>query len=664
MTSYRFFAGICLFFSTFTGYGNNPDYEQRRTDYINTALANFVGDAITLQAYKGVQVDSAALASALAVIPWGTTSDFTIVKLVRVLFLTNGEYDNQVLPVLNSVPYWLTKSDTVRNYWSENHMIMWMSSDWLLHEKYGRTIDGTLHQRLLHYLELKIQYGFYEFFSSTYAPYSLSGLLNLADFSQDAQIQMLATQAAQRLLRDMLMMTNDQGVFFPVAGRNYPGRYTSAYGQNHNHLIYLLTGFGQAPSVASHAGGFLASSTLQIDTIVSTWTAELDTIYNIGHSLNSGFVINGNMSQLDRIIFQWSSGAYFHPDVVLETAQLLVDSNLWHHVDFELLRPLSFISPQSFPAFSESLGALSRSSVISGQDVAIFKHHSVVLSSVIDFWKGKVGFQQHPCVANIGNTAVYTASGAVKANWNNRDPNNANVHLPYVQQQKNVALLMYRPEPINPLLGNMFSNKDVALHWKDGDFDEVAEDSLWLLGRQAENYVAVRRSCIGEINAVRACETTGGQTWVIVVGDSGMYGSFSNFQNVIHQSQFTEEWYIDSTASIYYAKIEVDSITIEYAWVVEETETGIVNVEGDKSINIFPNPANDRITINLKSIANRNLTISVRNVLGQEVYYERLQNTTADFKSISTENWSDGLYLVVIETPENRFVRKLIKKRS
>ncbi len=435
-------------------FAGNADYEQRRTDYISVALANFNADAITLQAYQGVPIDAAALNTLLAGIASGTTSDFGIVKLIRVLFFTNGAYDAQILPVLNSVPYWINKSDTVRNYWSENHMIMWMSSDWLLHEKYGRAIDNTLDARLRHYLELKVQYGFYEFFSSTYAPFSLSGLLNLADFSQDVQIKSLATQASQRLLKDLLMLTNDKGVFFPVAGRNYPAKYDNPYGENHNSLLYLLTGFGEVPDGASHSGGFLATSTLPVDSVISSWTPELDTVYSIGHSLDSGFVLNSGMSPVDKIVFQWSSGAYFHPDVVQQTTQLLVDSNMWNHVDFELLQPLSFISPESSPALATTLGVISKSSVICGQDIAIFKHNSVTLASVLDFWKGKVGFQQYPCMANVGTTAVYTSSGEVKTDWNDRNTDNSNVHLPYVEQEKNLALIMYRPEPIPDFLGS------------------------------------------------------------------------------------------------------------------------------------------------------------------------------------------------------------------
>ena len=148
----------------------NNAYEQRRTDYINTALTNFDDDAITLQAYQGVPLDSAALHSLLNDISTGVTSDFDIVKLIRILYFTHGTYDSIILPVLNGVPYWVNYHDTTRNYWSENHMIMWMSSDWLLHEKYGKQVDSNLDGRLRHYLRLKVQYGFYEFFSSVYGP--------------------------------------------------------------------------------------------------------------------------------------------------------------------------------------------------------------------------------------------------------------------------------------------------------------------------------------------------------------------------------------------------------------------------------------------------------------------------------------------------------------
>ncbi len=661
-----FLAACLLVLSNYhSAIANNAIYEQRRMDYVDSCLASGSGARIVLQAYKGVPVDANLLNSKLASITTRSTSDFDIIELVRILYLDSGTYDAQILPVLYSVPYWVNNNDTLRNYWSENHMIMWMSSDWLLHERYGKTIDNTLDARLRHYLNLKIQYGFYEFFSSVYAPYCLSGLLNLADFAQDAQIKNLATQASQKLLAELLMLTNDKGVFFPVAGRNYPSKYETAYGQSHNNLIYLLTGFGQAPGAASAGGAFLASSTLPVDSVIYSWTPTLDTLYHIGHSLDSGLVINSQMAPVDKVVFQWSSGAYFHPSVVSETVQLLVDSNLWDQVDFAILAPLRpIITTANAPALSESLGVISKSSVISGQDVAIFKHHSVTLSSVIDFWKGKVGFQQHPCVANVGTTAVYTGSGQVKADWSLRYDNSANVHLPYVQQKKNVAMLMYRPEPTPSIIGTSYTFKDVALHWKDADFDEVVSDSVWLLGRQAESYVAVRRSCIGEINTIRACPTNGGQTWVIMVGDSAMYGSFTNFQNIVHQSQFEERWYLDTVTSqyVYYSKIVMDTTTIDYAWGVDSIVSGIKYLSNDDSqFSIFPNPSNDKVTLNLSGFINQPLTVKVMNMVGQEIYSEKVGNVLAAEKTINTENWSEGIYIVTIETAKSIFTRKLIK---
>ncbi|MCW5909009.1 MAG: T9SS type A sorting domain-containing protein [Chitinophagales bacterium] len=627
---------------------NNATYEQRRTDYINTALSNFAPDAITIQAYEGVPVDVTSLNALISIIPTKSTVDFDIVKLVRVLCLSSGQYDTLILPALNSVPFWLTKSDTLRGYWSENHMIMWMSSDWLLHERYGKQVDNQLDYRLRHYLRLKVNFGFYEFFSSTYAPYCLSGLLNLADFAQDTEIKTLATQAAQRLLKDLLMLTTDKGVFYPVAGRNYYGKYETPYNQNHNHLIYLLTGFGDAPDKASHSGGFLATSTIPVDSVIDSWRAELDTVYSIGHTLDTGFVINSGLSPLDKTIFQWSSGAYFHPAVALETANLLTDSNLWHHVDFKLFSGFETLPIPTIVSLSNNLTVASKSTVICGQDAVIFKRNAIALYSIKDFWKGKLGFQQFPVVATVGTTPVFTASGEVKEVWSQRNDKNANEHLPYVVQNRNKALVMYRPEFKPSLLP--FNNPEVALFFRKQDFDEVREHNLWLLGRQDENYVAVRRYCTDTISNVNACLMNGGQAWVIIVGDSGMYGNFNQFENVVQQAQFEESWYIDSSTSqyVYYAKTVIDNTTLEYAWGTDTTiETGTQDIIPQQGkLTVFPNPANEYAEIDLSAFMHEEVQLKVFNTLGAEVYAEKLKVFSNTYKAIFVLPLAKGMYTI------------------
>ena len=634
-------------------------FEDRRQEYIDSAITNFNGSAITVQAYEGVTVDQAELDHIYSEMLTRSTIDFQIVKLVRTMFLGGGTYDSQIVPQLNLVPYWVNYGDTLRGYWSENHMIMWMSSDWLIHERTGRPIDANLENRLKHYLQLKIDHGFYEFFSSTYAPYCLSGILNLADFAENTEIQSLAETAAKRLLSELLMPTNDLGVFFPAAGRNYSGKYESPYGQNHNSLIWLLTGLGPAPSEASHAGGFLATTSIDLSEVTNSWTSSLDTIMSIGHSLDSGMVLNQNMAHVDRMMLQWSSGAYFHPDVVTETVQFIVDSNLWDHVDFALLAPLSGQPVENYLGISEALDELSMSSVISGQDVAIFKEGPVVLTSIQDFWKGKVGYQQWPICANVGQTSIYPNSGEVPTDWGQINSNNANAHLPYVEQHHNVALVMYRPQEVSALLG--FTDKTVALHWPDTAFDEVIENDMWLIGRQADGYVAARRSCTDEVNGVPACPTNSGQTWIIVVGNEDMYGSFSNFENTVAQSQFTESWNINMNGdSVYYASIAMDSIWIEHYW-QPFVNTGInENLSDESSITIWPNPASESFTIS-SSVLSANAQIRAINNLGQEVFSNTI---TSDQKTVevSIPDWPSGIYSIIIQNEDMHWSKKLIKQ--
>ena len=591
---------------------NDPAYLQRQQDYTSAAVSLNNNNALILQAKTGMPVNMSVMMALAQNIPTKSTVDFDLVILMRVLCLSNGLYSDSLLPHMLSVPYWVNYGDTLRGYWSENHMIMWMSTDWLLHERFGKPIDNRLRTRLVHYLHLKNDYGFYEFFSPVYAPYCLSGLLNLADFAQDAEIKSLAQSAAQRLLRELMLMTNDQGVFFSVAGRSYPGKYESAYGQNHNHLIWLLSGMGEIPNGVSHAGAFLATSELEVDAVAQSWSSTYNGTFSVGHSLDSLIILCNTQASPDREMFQWSCGGYFHPLLAQNTAQLLRDSAMWNHVDFEPFRQLKNVSPAAFPTYAELLSVASKSTLICGQDIALFKNHSVALSSVQDFFKGKLGFQQHPIMANIVRTAVYTGSGEVFADWTERTANNANEHLPYIKQHGRVAMLMYRPEPKPAVLP--FTHNEVALHWNDQDFSEIREDSLWILGRVDASYIAVRRHCNASINGVRACEyNTDGQTWIFIVGDSSLDQSFDQFQAWVSSATITENHSTDAVTGdvTYFASIGLDTINIAYAWnAAAGTFVDIPAVHANDLMTVFPNPCHDvvQLTTTGKELQNVELT--------------------------------------------------------
>ncbi|MBK8672851.1 MAG: hypothetical protein IPN93_07640 [Bacteroidetes bacterium] len=218
-----------------------------------------------------------------------------------------------------------------------------------------------------HWLDLKINYGFYEYFSSVYLPFTLSAVLNLVDFSEDPVIQQKAVLVANRLLKEVLMVSNNKGVFYQASGRTSyaPGEinvFESQYGNNIHNLIYMLTGFGPAPKNA-RAATFLATSTLDVKDIVESWKSKQDTIYSFGHSLTDGFTINSVLSPINKTIFQWSSGAYFHPDVATQTFSLIKNYNLWDHKEFSDFKMFQDIPIQLVPAAAQVGASLSTSSV-------------------------------------------------------------------------------------------------------------------------------------------------------------------------------------------------------------------------------------------------------------------------------------------------------------
>jgi hypothetical protein len=654
---------LLIFVTTSQIFAQNPtDYENRREAYIDTALLYPNSHIMNLEAYRNLPVTQQYVNDIISVMLTKSTIDFDIVKLIRVLFLGDGSLDSQILTALEDVPFWVNNFDTLRGYWSENHMIMWMSSDWLLHESYGKAIDANLEQRLKHYLQVKIDYGFYEFFSANYYPFTLSGLLNLADFAQDTEIKEKAALAAERLLKELLLVTTDKGVFYAASGRTFPDRNNNFYGQNAQHLVYLLTGFGEAPKGTSHGGSFLATSTLDISNVIASYAQEIDSLHYIGHSIDSVRIIHGNLAYVDRMMMQWSSGCYFHPDFALETATLITDSNMWNHVDFTDFRFVSGLGPQTIATLSQNNQSISVGTVNTGHRYNIFKNREIALTSMPDFWKGSLGFQQAPVVAAVGTTGVLTFSGIPGDNSFSRPGSSFNDHLPCVTQNKNVALVMYRPKEKIIFFGE--TQPEVTLYWHENQFDEEIVNGNWVFGRQDENYVAVRRHCTDIANGFYQCNQLSGQTWIIIVGNSHMYNSFEEFTDLALEAESTFEtsWYIEDGQVVYASSINFDGNLVSYEWKDEEDPLNIVAVKNElPSLNVFPNPTNGLLNVEAGNGIEQNVTLLVYNSMGQLIYEKKLAEFTKE--QIQTDNWSNGLYFVGIKTAESNeiLLKKVIK---
>lgn len=662
---------ILLLYSIESTSQNN--FKSRKEIFIENVIDNNELSSLVLKAYKDIPISSQEITPYLTDLEKDKTVDFKITELIRILFLSNGEVQNKITNAIKPIPFWIDNntSKNDRQYWSENHMIMWMSANWLLHESYGWSKRSALKGSLIHYLDLKIKYGFYEFLSPIYARYTLSGLLNLADFSLDEEIKSKSRDAAIKLIKQLLLIVNDQGTFFPTAGRAYHNAY-SGEGRIRP-SIYLLTGLGTVPQTTEIASVCLATTSIDISDVLHYWIDHLNGYLINGHALSSASNIHKNLGKEERIVFQWSSGAYFHPDTSKDTAWLLDKYNLWNHEAFSRFSSFKNVPDFLIEFFAKTAGSISRSSYIGESRVNIYKNKGVVLSSIQNHWKGRKGYQQWPWVATIGKESVYTRSGSM----NNSTGNST---LPYIVQNENIALIVYRAHgDLNEFDGDDY---DISLHWQEEDFDQVVRWNNWIIARTGVNYIGIRMHCKKEIDNYDACNHQKGQAWVAIVGNEKLYNNFDNFQEVIKASKYTEKW--SNSNDSYYNEILIDNKKVSYDWANNSNDSidlnkitnleeidfkagNLLQLEQNNTLNLSNENSKDRLG-NIKIIQNfqeRKITLSLEDTLdtirnikifsitGKQILQKNNpeNNTLID---VNCSIWKSGIYILNIKTQNGK----------
>ncbi|MEQ1732693.1 MAG: T9SS type A sorting domain-containing protein [Bacteroidia bacterium] len=81
------------------------------------------------------------------------------------------------------------------------------------------------------------------------------------------------------------------------------------------------------------------------------------------------------------------------------------------------------------------------------------------------------------------------------------------------------------------------------------------------------------------------------------------------------------------------------------------------NVATQNNINVFPNPANEVLNIELLDFSEGATTIKISNTLGQVVF---LHNLLSSKTTINTNDFSKGMYFVSVENNHAKFTRKII----
>lgn len=530
-----------------------------------------------IRAYKGIPIDQATLEGDLNSLNTSSTGDFRLGTLMRVMYF-DDRYTNQILAHTLNKNYWQTKGEAQYVFNSENHMILWMSAYHLVQQKMherGEIWDANqnaddMRKRLVHFLDLKLQYGFYEFFSPTYYKFSLVPLLNLADFSTDPEIKDKAARAAKRMVKEFLLLTNDEGRIYPTAGRSYISNY--ANGSGTTNMAWLIAGKGDMPTGTDYAGGALATTTVDFSDL--EWTNTVNTTLDQGHKEWANPLVHLGFDREIRTLFQMSSGGYFTQFTAGDTAHFVKHYDLLNSEENKELGLLELVPNFLFTPVAAIGGAFANSSSLTEAEINIYKNRGVVLSSVQDYFPGHRGWQQQPLAAVVGDIPVFFQSGDIPDNFDYYSDLGMNTHLPKVKQNENAALLVYNPAPllkapslIDIELLDLFAwHPTVNLFWQGTKFDEQAEDGKWIMGRRGNDYVAVYRDDTAQRSDGHyySNRNDGRQLWAIVVGNSDTHGGFDNFKATISEATLTESFnfVLLQGKNVYAAELKVDGKTI------------------------------------------------------------------------------------------------------
>jgi len=572
-------------------------FEERRQIYININKECFNINALALKSYNNETMNTDLLNSCINnYINTKQTkkdNDFNMLLIIRILYLTkhNNYEQNEILfntltTLFKEQQFWLSKNEQTECFWSENHMIAYLSS-WYLWNQYNSFDNSYCEELLNNFLDVKIKYYYYEFLSQVYNMYTLNSILNIYDFTNNIEIKNKAFKCIQIILQQFAEGVTLNGTLYCASGRCYSRCKLSSTDNNCNKLLYLLTGLCNETDL-SPAGAFFATTSFQPDDdYIKNYHTKYERIYTISHKDNEFKSIYSNLSQTDRTIFQWSAGNYFNPENIDDTINLMNDYNLWNHAHFKLdpyKTILKLIPTTVISSASKTFSVFSNGSPLCDIKYHLYNHNYYSLSCIENYNRGNLGAQQFPWVANVGGISVFTQSGRIST-FGDLPEAIGNSHLPCVKQQENVLMAMYNPSELMKKTSSKSKlDLKVYLNWSEFDNELRFINNNWFFGEKITNgntngkrvFIAIYSSAgVKEDTNKNIYNDAEKQGWVAILSDNTEYNDLTTFKTYVlnnsivsfNQVKSKNPFYrLLSINSYYYGKISFKNIDFDMKW--------------------------------------------------------------------------------------------------
>jgi hypothetical protein len=170
------------------------EYIERKAKYIKDNVNDTKNYSLILSVYSNNEVIEDLFTKLIDDID-KDKDDFDVMLLIRFLLIAkknqNHKYNyylEKAKKILDNYKFWLVRGETVQCYWSENHIISYISSLYLWNQLNSKSNEECLKSNkeclklLTIYIESKCKVLFHEFLSQVYLKYTLNALLNIYDF--------------------------------------------------------------------------------------------------------------------------------------------------------------------------------------------------------------------------------------------------------------------------------------------------------------------------------------------------------------------------------------------------------------------------------------------------------------------------------------------------
>ena len=112
-------------------------------------------------------------------------------------------------------------------------------------------------------------------------------------------------------------------------------------------------------------------------------------------------------------------------------------------------------------------------------------------------------------------------------------------------------------------------------------------------------------------------------------------------------SQGFGDWY-------WISKVPMIRMNLGNLWTTGISDNTLIN-----NFNVYPNPASNKVTIEINNSKDEKISISLKDILGKEVFVKQLETINAK-QVIDVSNLVKGVYLLEITTQNGRVVKQLL----